>query len=187
MVCAHELGCAHEITLVRSVAAMLAPNPAIMQDNPLNKIPTLVLDDGSTLFDSRVICEFLNARENGDLFPKSGTAQWRTLRWQALGDGLLDALILWRNEREKTAPLAILMGAFQTKTMATLRQLEAECRELEAVSFSIGPISIACALGYLDFRFDALAWRAHAPLLAAWFKTVSARPSLQATEPGLDA
>ncbi len=187
MVCAHELGCVQDIALIRSVAAMLKPNPAIMQDNPLNKIPTLVLDDGRTLFDSRVICEFLNARKGGELFPKDGPAQWQSLRWQALGDGLLDALILWRNEREKTPPLAMLMTAFQTKTMATLKQLETECHALEKASFSIGSISIACALGYLDFRFDELAWRSHAPLLAAWFKTVSDRPSLRATEPGFDA
>jgi glutathione S-transferase len=101
MVCAHELGVVEHLTLVRSVAAMLKPNPAIMQDNPLSKIPTLVLPDGTSLFDSRVICEYLNARALGALFPEQPANKWQALRWQAFGDGLLDELILWRNERER--------------------------------------------------------------------------------------
>ncbi len=75
MICAHELGCTDQLTLVRSVAAMLKPNPAIMADNPLNKIPTLVLDNGTTLFDSRVICDYLNEKYAGALFPKEAASQ----------------------------------------------------------------------------------------------------------------
>jgi glutathione S-transferase len=187
MVCAHELGLTDQLTLVRSVAAMLKPNPAIMQDNPLNKIPTLILGDGTRLFDSRVICEYLNELAQGSLFPKQGGDRWQALRWQAFGDGLLDALILWRNERERTAPLDVLMAAFQTKTMASLQQLEAEAAALHKAAFSVGHITLACALGYLDFRFDALAWRGHAPQLADWFSTIAQRPSFRATEPGFDA
>ena len=186
MICAHELGCTDQLTLVRSVAAMLKPNPAIMLDNPLNKIPTLVLDDGSTLFDSRVICDYLNEKYAGTLFPTDAATKWQALRWQAFGDGLLDALILWRNEREREQPLATLIEAFQTKTLASLAQLELETSELQSAAFSIGHITLACALGYLDFRFDALNWRGHAPKLAAWFAALSTRGSVSATSPDFD-
>ncbi|SEL58413.1 Glutathione S-transferase [Pseudoxanthomonas sp. GM95] len=182
MVAAHELDCVAQLELQRSVAAMLKPNSAIMVDNPLSKIPTLVLDDGTTLFDSAVICEYLDARFDGGLFP-TGDARWPALRWLAFGDGLLDALILWRNERERAQPLQALIEAFVLKTEASLAMLDGEAEALAAAPFGIGQISIACALGYLDYRFDDVGWRAKAPALAAWFATVAARPSFAATEP----
>ena len=111
---------------MRSVAAMLKPNPALMVDNPLSKIPTLVREDGSTLFDSIVICEYLNDQAGGSLFPTQGEARWQALRWHALGDGLLDVLILWRNEREREHPLRALADAFELKTRASLKLLDAE-------------------------------------------------------------
>lgn len=182
MVVAHELGCVEQLTLQRSVAAMLKPNPAIMADNPLSKIPTLVLDDGSTLFDSAVICEYLDARFEGGLFP-AGDARWPALRWLSFGDGLLDVLILWRNERERAQPAQALIDAFVLKTEASLAMLDGEADTLGNTPFGIGQISIACALGYLDYRFDDFGWRGKAPALASWFATVSQRPSFAATEP----
>ena len=122
MVVAHETGIAPKLELVRSVAAMLKPNERLMRDNPLSKIPTLVLEDGSALFDSVVICEYLNDLAGGALFPQSGEAKWQALRWHALADGLIDTLILWRNERERTEMQcsAALMDAFELKTIAAL-------------------------------------------------------------------
>lgn len=183
MICAEELQIVGQLTLVRSVAAMLKPNPAIMADNPLNKIPTLVLGDGTALFDSRVICEYLNEQAGGKLFPAEGKARWQNLRWQALGDGLLDALILWRNEREREQPLQPLMDAFAAKTHATLATLEAEATALQSAPFSIGPISVFCALGYIDYRFSSLYWQARAPALAAWYQALQPRPSCASTAP----
>ena len=182
MVCAHELGVVEQLTLVRSVAAMLKPNPQIMADNPLSKIPTLVLDDGRTLFDSVVICEYLDDLAGGALFPRSGDARWAALRWHALGTGLLDVLILWRNEREKEAPITALLDAFALKTEACLALLEKEVPRLDAASLSIGHIALGCALGYMDYRFESLAWRDRAPALSAWFAALSERPSFVATE-----
>ena len=183
MICAHELGMLPKLALVRSVAAMLKPNPAIMADNPLSKIPTLVRADGSTLFDSIVICEYLNDQGNGTLFPPHGEARWQALRWHALGDGLLDALILWRNEREREVPLKALADAFELKTLACLQLLDAEAAAIGSAPFSIGHVTLGCALGYLDYRFESLGWRESAPALAAWFATLQARPSFQSTEP----
>ncbi|HEU0201210.1 MAG TPA: glutathione S-transferase family protein [Burkholderiaceae bacterium] len=183
MICAHELDLLPKLELVRSVAAMLEPNERLMQDNPLSKIPTLVLDNGFTLFDSVVICEYLNDLAGGSLFPPQGADKWQALRWHALGDGLLDALILWRNERERAAPLPELMAAFELKTRAALKLLDDEAQALTETPFSIGHITLVCALGYLDYRFDALGWRALAPRLAQWYAELRARPSIAATEP----
>jgi glutathione S-transferase len=183
MVCAHELGIVEDLTLVRSVAAMLKPNAALMVDNPLSKIPTLVLEDGTVLFDSAVICEYLDTLAHGSLFPARGDPRWQALRWHAFGDGVLDALILWRNERERAAPLPVLMDAFELKTRASLSRLEAESTALAEAPLAIGHIAIACALGYLDYRFGDFGWREQAPRLAAWYRAVSERPSFAATAP----
>lgn len=183
MVCAHELGVVDRIELVRSVAAMLKPNPRLMEDNPLSKIPTLVLPDGFALFDSGVICEYLNDQATGPLFPHRPTDKWQALRWHAFGDGLLDAAILWRNEREREQPLPALIDAFERKTRASLRQLDDEAQALAETPFSIGHIALGCALGYLDYRFGSVGWRGLAPRLAEWEAELRQRPSFQQTEP----
>jgi glutathione S-transferase len=183
MVVAHETGIAPKLELVRSVAAMLKPNEQLMRDNPLSKIPTLVLDDGRTLFDSVVICEYFDELAGTNLFPKTGDARWQALRWHALADGLLDALILWRNERERIEPQrsAALMDAFELKTIAALHLLDDEAAQLEAAPFAIGHVGIGCMLGYMDFRFGALGWRSHAPRLARLNDAIQRRPSFVAT------
>ncbi|MES2399504.1 MAG: glutathione S-transferase family protein [Pseudomonadota bacterium] len=183
MMCAEELQVTDRLTLVRSVAAMLKPNPAIMQDNPLSKIPTLVLDDGTVLFDSSVICQYLNELVQGPLITSTGPARWQALRWEAFGDGLLDVLILWRNEREREHPIQVLMEAFELKTHAALKRLESEVPALEAATFGLGHVSLCCALGYLDYRFDALGWRNEAPGLARWYADMQKKPSVKSTEP----
>jgi glutathione S-transferase len=183
MMCALELGLEEQLQLTRSVAAMLKPNVNLMLDNPLSKIPTLVREGGETLFDSRVICEYLNHRGQGGLFPPDGEARWQALRWQAFGDGLLDALILWRNEREREMPLTTLMQAFKVKVDASLNVLEGEAQSLARAPLSIGSLSIACALGYMDYRFSTESWRAARPHLLHWHQHIAERPSYQKTQP----
>jgi glutathione S-transferase len=183
MVCAHELEIVDRLELVRSVAAMLKPNPRLMQDNPLSKIPTLVLENGFALFDSAVICEYLDDLAGGSLFPKAGVDRWQALRWHALGDGLLDAAILWRNERERAVPLQALMDAFDLKTRTSLRQLDDETQALAETGFAIGHVTVGCALGYLDYRFGHLGWRDVAPRLAQWHAETCERPSFRLSEP----
>ena len=184
MVCAHELQLLPQIELVRSVAAMLKPNAVLMRDNPLSKIPTLVLDNGDTLFDSAVICEYLNDLGRGTLFPANGAARWQALRWQTFGAGLMDALILWRNERERDdgSRSTQLIDAFSVKTCAALAQLEIEAERLQDEQFSIGHVTLGCALSYIDFRFATLGWRGQAPALARWHAGVQTRPAFLATE-----
>lgn len=184
MVVLHETGQTDSVDCVRTVVAMDTPNAELMRDNPLSKLPTLVLDDGSALFDSRVICEYLDGLHDGaKLFPPPGDERFQALRWQALGDGLLDLLILWRYERarpEETRLRPFLM-AFAAKAAITLARLETEVPALNAAPFGIGPIAIAVALAYLDFRFPDMAWRTGRPALADWYDGVAARPSMAAT------
>jgi glutathione S-transferase len=184
MVAAHELDLADRIQTVRTVVRMGAPNPDLLPDNPLSKIPTLVLEDGRVLFDSLTIIEYLNDLAGGGrLFP-SGRARWEALTRHALGNGLLDLLILWRNERDKpaAAQTAEWLDSFATKTGATLDHLEREVPALAASPFGIGHIAIGCALSYLDFRFPDLAWRDGHPALMHWHADFAARPSARATE-----
>ena len=162
---------------------MLKPNERLMQDNPLSKIPTLVLDNGFVLFDSAVICDYLNDLGSGTLFPAQGNDKWQSQRWHAFGDGLLDALILWRNERERALPLQPLLAAFELKTEASLKLLDDEAQALTETPLSIGHIALGCALGYMDYRFDAYGWRQRAPRLADWHTELRKRPSFQTTEP----
>lgn len=184
MVAAHELGLADRIECVRSLAAMEAPNPAIMADNPLSKIPTLVLDDGTALFDSDVIVEYLDHLGGGTLLPAPGPARWDALSRQALASGLLDVLLLWRYERMKPEAQRspAWLAAFATKTQAALDRLEHDAPATAAKPFDAGHVALGCALSYLDFRFADLQWRGTRPALAAWHDTFRARPSAMATE-----
>ncbi|WP_334494439.1 glutathione S-transferase family protein [Bradyrhizobium sp. AZCC 1678] len=185
MVAAHELGLAEKIECVRSVAAMSKPNASIMLDNPLSKIPALVLGDGTVLVDSAVIVEYLDSLAGGGrLLAPAGRQRWLVLSHQALADGLLDLLVLWRNERDKPAGRQTheWLDAFAVKAAATLDRMEAEAGALESEPFGIGHIAVGCALSYLDFRFADLAWREGRPRLAAWQAMFAARPSARATE-----
>lgn len=185
MIVAHETGLASRIACVRTVAIMNEPNPLLLADNPLNKIPTLVLDDGTALYDSRVICEYLDTLHTQTrLFPPAGNERLTALRRQALGDGLLDLLVLWRNERNRPPEKqsSSHLAAFATKFCASLSLLEGESAALANAEFGIGHIAIGCALSYLDFRFAAENWRDGHPRLAAWHAAFEARPSAKATE-----
>src|SRR5271167_711815 len=105
MIVAHERGVADRLTLMRTVAATAKPHVALMKDNPLSKIPTLVLDDGTVIYDSPVICEYLDALDGmPKLFPKQPKVRLIALRRQALGDGFLDMMVTLRNERQRAQP-----------------------------------------------------------------------------------
>jgi len=184
MVTAHELGLAERIALRRTVVRMDTPNRELLPDNPLSKIPTLVLADGAVVTDSLVICEYLDALAGGTLFPRAGEARWAALTRHAIANGLLDALILWRNERDKPEAKRTQgwLDSFAVKTAATLDRFEQDIAALRDGPLTIGHIATACALSYLDFRFADLGWRGGRPALAAWHEEFRARPSMRATE-----
>lgn len=182
MVVAHETGQAGRIRTERVVVSARTTNAEVMRDNPLGKIPALRLPDGAVLYDSAVICEYLDGLHDGPkLYPPAGPARWTALRRHALGNGLLDNLVLWRGAREWPHRVADLEAALGAKTQAALDALEAEAKALAADPFSIGHIAIGVALAYLDFRFAALEWRTGRPALAAWHAGFSERPSARAT------
>ena len=183
MVVAHEVGLADRIEKIPVVvSSTMKPTPEVMRNNPLNKIPTLITDDGMVLFESVVVCEYFDSFNKGaKLFPTDPKLRWPALRWQALGSGMLEAEILWRSETRRPNPLQIAVDGFEEKVKTSLDLLEKEAAALSAAAYCIGHISIACALAYLDFRFTELDWRAGHPKLTAWFAEVSKRPSMQAT------
>jgi glutathione S-transferase len=186
MIAAHELGLADRLDCVRTVVATTRPHAPLMEENPLSKIPTLVLDDGTVLYDSPVICEYLDGLHDGPkLIPTALPARMTALRRQALGDGFLDFLLLWRNERERPSEhqSQVHLSTYAEKRKAILLGLDKEAGDLAATPFSIGHIAIGCALCYLDFRFAAEDWRGGHPRIAAWHATFAARPSVRATDP----
>lgn len=189
MIVLHETGQLKNVERVRTVVALATPpGDDILNDNPLGKIPALVLDDGKCLFDSRVICEYLDTQHTGPrLLPAEGAARIAHLRWQAFGDGLTDILLLFRFEYLRDQPDPALLEGFERKARASLTALEREAAELAATPFGLGHISIACTLGQLDLRFAQSNWRLAAPRLADWHAEVSRRPSLVATAAKDDA
>ncbi|MFK7874817.1 MAG: glutathione S-transferase family protein [Paracoccaceae bacterium] len=173
-----------QVEKLRNVAIFAAPpNPDILKDNPLGKIPALITDDGQTLFDSRVICEYLIQQSQcKDLLPSDPATRIRHLRWQALADGLTDILLLWRTERGRgNCADSVILGAFETKTRAALAVLELESSQLAQTGFGLGHISVICALGQLEFRYGDCGWQAALPGLAAWYAEISTRPSVATT------
>jgi glutathione S-transferase len=162
------------------------PHADLARENPLVKIPALATPDQGTLYDSSVICEYLDSLHRGTpLFPRSGPERWRALRLQALGDGILEASVLIRYENA-WRPQALqwsdwIAGQFG-KVHGGLAALEAECTQWNG-RFGIGQITAACVLGYLDFRFPQEGWRKPCPALARWYEGVVERPSVKATVP----
>ena len=184
MVAAHELGLAERIGTERVVVSAAAPNADVMAVNPLNKIPTLTLDDGSALYDSRVICEYFDTLHGGQkLIPPTAPERWTALRRQALGDGLMDVIVLRLGEQNRPAGQQSEKhrAAFRLKIATTLDRMESEAGDLAGAP-TIGHIAIACALGHLDFRFADDAWRSGRPVLARWYDAFAQRPSMQATQ-----
>jgi len=186
MIMAHELGLADQIETVRTVVAASQPNIELMKQNPQSRLPTLVLADGTVIYDSPVICEYFDQLHNGEkLFPASFPERLVALRRQSLGDGMLDTMLMWRGEATRPPEQQSIkhMQAWRLKTKVSVDMLEEEAGALAASRFSIGHIALGTALGYIDFRFPELAWRDRHPRLKAWHVGFAARPSVRANEP----
>lgn len=185
MAIAHETGQADRIELLDSAASPVKRDQRIVALNPTGKVPALILDDGTALYDSRVICQYLDALHDGPrMYPAEGPARWDTLKREALADGLLDAALLARYETvmrptEKLWP-EWLVGQMDKigSSMDTMNEEVAGRSDIDA-----GQIACACALGYIDFRFPDHEWRTRRTNLAGWFADFSKRQSMIATFP----
>jgi glutathione S-transferase len=183
MIVLHELGISGDVELRRVVVDSQTANPMVMKHNPLSKIPTLVVDKDVVLYDSRVICEYLDhVHGAGQLFG-SGNARWSALCQQTLADGIMDADIRWLDERSRPDALQIRarMDACRVKVLGALDALNSDLGFLSAVTPTIGHAASASALAHLDFRFSDLGWRDTRPALADWFAMFSQRKSLTET------
>ncbi len=186
MAVAHETGLAERIARVSTFVAVAQPNVDLMQINPLSKIPTLVTGEGAVLYDSIVICEYLDSLHTGArLFPPLGDARWQALRRHALANNMLDILVPWHSHRLRPAAeqSAALFSAYELKIRTALAFLEQEADTLASTPVDIGHITIGCTLGYLDFRFQDLQWRENRHRLATWYAGFAQRPAMQRTQP----
>jgi len=155
----------------------------IIPDNPLGKVPTFFTDDGQVLFDSRVICEYLNDQVKGKLIPAEGSSRWETLTLQSLGDGMLDACLLARYE-DVARPDELKWPQWRSAQLDKVETSLAWLCERPALlqgRVDIGSLTIGCALWYLDLRFQDLGWRVRHPQAAAWYADFSQRLSMQMT------
>ena len=178
----HELGLDDKVERV-----MTAPWDAatdLGRTNPLGKVPALIADDGTVLYDSPVICEYLDSLVGSRLVPPGGPDRWTALRRQALADGLIDAAVSCVLEGRRPAERRSTEWVTRQRAAIarSLDALEAEAADL-ANDLTIGHVAIACALGYLDFRLVGDDWRMGRPKLAAWFDGFAKRPSMTTTVP----
>jgi glutathione S-transferase len=179
---------AHELDIKLEVIDVQARNDETLRRiNPLKQIPILLLDDGSSLFDSPVICEYLNHTGGGKFFPgmnifRHTSGRWKALGLAALGDGVADAAVTLRYEL--TEPEERRNSDRMARCKATIH---AGIDALERVNFAkdptIGEIAVACALGYIDFRLSDLDWKSSHPKLSAWYARFCEYPSMKATQP----
>ncbi len=167
-----------------------APDTRIRDANPLGKVPCLIMEDGGALFDSRVICEYLEGMTPvAKLIPPSGRERAEVRTWEALADGVVDAAILARLEQTQRPPeqqskawLERQMGKVHSGIAAMSHGL-GEKSWCNGQAYSLADIAVGCALGYLDFRFGSIDWRGKYPGLGRLYEKLAARPSFVDTQP----
>jgi glutathione S-transferase len=185
LVAAFELGLRERIETIASNATPTKMDPDIAAKNPLGKVPTLILDDGTAMYDSPVIAEYFNALAGGDLVPGDGTARWNVLTEQALADGMIDAAVLARFEtvlRPENLRWNDWTSGQVAKVVGGLDELERRSARF-GDRIDLGTIAFGCAIGYVDLRFGHLEWRKTRPRAAAWFEQFGARESMVKTRP----
>jgi glutathione S-transferase len=164
-------------------------DPDLVDDNPLGKVPALITDDGIKMYDSPVICEYLDSLHRGAKLYPPAPALWRTKRLEALADGLMDAAVLriYEGRRPEHERSAGWVARQTVKMKRALDAIETEAADLRGAKanepVTIGEIALGCALGFLDFRFPADNWREGRPRLAAWWKVFGERPSMVTSRP----
>ncbi len=185
MVLLHETGQLDDVELETVAGTPIAPAGPLVGKAPLTKVPALERTDGPMLFDSRVICAFLDDRAKAGFYP-DGPRRWDVLTLEALADGILDAALLMTYE----ARLRPEDKQWDDWVDAQWVKIERACSVLDqrwmanlSGPLDMGQVAVGCALGYLDLRHDARGWRNGNDALAAWFATFDARPSMAATRP----
>lgn len=181
LVAAHEAGLAAELEVVHHETSPLLANDEVSGLNPLGKVPVLICDDGLVLFDSDVICEYLDGHARARLIPDDPRRRWRALRAQAVAQGIADAGIAARWESERRPPLlrwAAMRDGLLRKIVLACDFLESDRDDEDTPD--IGDIAVATALSWIEFR-DVHAFRIGRPRLAAWYERFSERPSMRAT------
>lgn len=185
MVAAIELGLDDRIELVTVATTPVAPAAELDAVNPVRKIPALIAEDGQALYDSAVICEYLDALGGTHLIPPEGPERWSVRRQEALADALLDAAVITRYElavRPEEKRWDTWIEAQKGKIDGALGQMERDAASFGG-AIHMGAIAFACALGYLDFRFADDGWRDGHDKLAGWYDGFAQRPSMQRTVP----
>ena len=166
-----------------------APDTKIQESNPLGKVPCLIMEDGGSLFDSRVIVEYLDTLSPvGRLIPQGGRERAAVKCWEALADGTVDACIaiFLENKRPEAQRSADWLDRQYGKIHAALGSMDSALGELSycvGINYSLADIAVGCSLGYLDFRFAHLDWRAEHPNLDRLYKKLAARAAFVDTEP----
>jgi glutathione S-transferase len=180
LVVACEVGVRERIEIVNAEANPTQRNPEIATKNPLGKLPTLITDDGTAIFDSPVIAEYLNVLGKGNLLPPEGPARWNVLTEQALADGMLDAAVLARYEvalRPESLRWKEWIAGQEDKILLGLDEVERRAARF-GDRVDLGTIAFACMIGYIDFRFAHLDWRSSRPKAGAWIDEFSKRESM---------
>lgn len=187
MVTAHEKGLADRIELLPSAASPVKRDKTIVARNPSGKVPTLLLEDGRALYDSRVICAYIDAQtEEPRLLPASAGERFAVLTVEALADSILDAALLARYETVMRPKELLWTAWYEGQIEKVDSGLDALCEQwmpLLSGPVNTGSIAAACALGYLDFRFPDKDWRRGRGALANWFGSFSERKSMRETMP----
>jgi len=160
-------------------------NVSVNSINPLGMIPALETDDGGCIYDSTVICEYLNSVGEGNLYPKDPATYFKSRRLESLADGIMDLSVALRYEtalRPESLRWAEFITHTNEKIERGLDQLERDCSSFSD-TLTIGEIAVGCALGYRDFRYSDMDWRSTRPALNSWYVSVGARESFQQTVP----
>ena len=185
MVLLHETGQIGDVTLETMATTPLAPDAALLSKNPLTKVPALERSEGPTLYDSRVICAYLDDRAGNKLYP-IGARRWDTLTLEATADGILDAALSMIYElrlRPEDKQMPEWIEGQWGKIERAVAALNTRWVSQLSGPLDMGQIAVGCALGYLDFRHGARNWRKGNDALAKWAKTFDSRASMQATVP----
>jgi len=182
-----ETGQQDRVALHGCMPTPVNPDAQVVQGNPVGKIPALRLADGTVLHDRRVILDYFDHQHVGNpLIPRDGSARWRRLTLASMADGIMDAAVLVRYEtalRPVEKQWDQWLDEQRKKIRRSLAELETDAIAELTSHFDIAAISVACALGYLDFRHPDMQWRSDNPQLAAWYVDVSQRPSMLETQP----